>query len=242
MKKIGFVVLSAALASCAVAKENDLYNTETHGTTVLQLGIADPIQLPDSSCNVYGLRWNLFYGASFGVYGVDLGLVGLCRDNMSGFALQAANWVDSDFCGFQAGGVFNVVNGDSVGAQLAGVLNADRGSFWGFQSAAVNVIGSLFGAQLGAVNWDKSLSQGFQVGVANIDLNEFDGCSMGVINFADSFSGFQFGVVNVVSTSGSGFQLGVVNAAESLTGVQIGVLNLIGSATVPVLPVFNCKF
>ncbi len=243
MKKIGFAVLSAALAGCAaVAKDNDLYSTETHTSTPLQVGIADPLQLPSSSCNVYGLRWNLFYDASFGVYGLDLGLVGLCRDKMAGLAVQAVNWVDGAFCGLQFGGVFNVVNGDSSGAQFGGVLNSDRGSFWGFQSAAVNNVGSLFGVQLGCVNWDRSLSQGLQVGAVNADLNEFDGCSVGLINTADSFTGFQFGCINVIATAGSGFQLGVVNAADVFTGVQIGALNLLGNAVVPVMPFFNCRF
>lgn len=243
MKKIGYAVLSAALVTCAaVAKDKDLTNTEAHSTTPLQIGIADPIQYPRSNCIVEGLRLNMFYGASFAVYGVDLGLVGVCRDKMTGAALQAANWVDNDFCGAQAGLLFNVVNGDTTGVQFGLLLNNDRGSVWGVQAASLNVAGSLFGVQGGFINWDKSLSQGFQLGLVNIDLNEFDGCSASLVNYADSFTGLQLGLLNVVSKDGSGVQFGLLNAADTFSGVQLGLLNLIGNAPVPVLPFINGNF
>ena len=108
----------------------------------------------------------MFYGSSFSVRGLDVGLVGVCRDKMSGASFQAANWVESDFCGFQGGLLFNVVNGDSTGVQFSFLMNNNRGSIWGVQASSLNVAGSIFGVQCGFVNWDKSLSQGLQVGFA----------------------------------------------------------------------------
>ena len=95
MKKCCLVALSIAIAGTAHSR--DLYGSEEHPVTPLELCLAAPIQLPPSNWSVYGLRCSLFYGESFDVYGIDLGLVGYNANRMAGLQLAAAvDWIESD--------------------------------------------------------------------------------------------------------------------------------------------------
>ncbi len=241
MKKLLFALVSAGFVGMS-ASAKDLYSAEAHSVTPCQLSLAAPLQTPGSSWSVRGFRGNLFYGASYGVTGFDLGLVGFCRDDLTGLSIQAANWVDGDFKGVEISALGNVVGNDATGFRLAGLLNYGKGAFTGLQLASLNWNGSFAGAQFGALNWNKGLSVGFQAGVANVDVSEFNGWSVGALNIADKMTGLQAGVLNLASVSGRGVQIGVVNAATTFTGVQIGVLNVIGDATIPVFPVVNGNF
>lgn len=240
MKKLGLVLFSAVAAGAACAR--DLYSSEEHPGTPIEICLADPISLPQSNWNVFGLRLNLLFGQSFAVYGLDLGLAGRCRNKFVGLAAQTCNWIENDMTGAQFGGLANVVKGNTCGLQVGGLANCDHGSFIGLQAAFLNYDGALGGVQLGAVNWNKSVSAGAQIGVANIDVNEFHGFSLGAINYTGKLVGLQLGAVNVVSESGRGVQLGVFNAAPVFQGLQIGLLNVIGNGTLPIMPIINGCF
>lgn len=240
MKKLSLVLVSAIAAGVACGR--DLYSSEEHPGTPLEICLADPISLPQSNWNVYGLRLNLLFGQSFGVYGVDLGFASRCRDKFVGLAAQSFNWTESDMTGVQLGALGNVVNGNATGLQLGGLGNSDHGVFKGLQVAAVNYVGTLTGAQLGVVNWNKSVSAGAQFGLANIDANEFHGLSLGALNYTGKLLGAQIGLINVVAESAHGVQFGVFNATPSLQGFQIGLLNVIGNGLLPIMPFVNGSF
>ncbi len=241
MNKTGLVLLSAALVG-VTASAKDLYSSEDHPRTPVQVGLAAPIQYPGERWNVSAFRLNLLFGASHDMTGLDLGLVGFCRQNMTGLSVHAFNWVDSDLAGVQIGALGNVTGGNAAGLQIGGFLNREAGLFAGFQTALVNHDGSFWGLQLAGLNWNKSVGYGLQLGVGNVNVGDFRGWSVGALNISDSMTGLQLGVVNVASASACGVQIGVFNAASSLDGVQIGVLNVIADAAIPVLPVVNGNF
>lgn len=241
MKKSSLVVLSLAIAGAASAR--DLYSSEDHPVTFVELGIATPIQLPLSNWSVNGLRWNLIYGESFDLYGLDLGLVGYNLGKMVGLQLMAAaDWVDSDMEGVQFGGIANVVCGNAAGLQLGGVVNYTRGDFAGAQIAPVNFNGTFYGFQAGVFNYDKGISWGLQLGLANADVNEFHGWAVGAVNYAERMHGLQLGVINLAAESGRGVQIGVFNGAASYNGIQIGLLNVIANGELPIMTILNARF
>ena len=240
MKKLSLVLFSVSIAFAATAR--DLYSPEEHPVTPVQIAFADPLEIPQANWNVYGLRYNIFFAQSFKVIGLDLGLVGRCRDTFIGAAFETANWVEGDAVGAQFGAAGNVVAGNATGFQLAGVVNYNRGLFTGMQIAPINNDGTFLGLQLGAVNWDKSICIGCQIGAVNADLNEFHGVSLGAVNWTGRLQGCQIGAVNVVSEFGNGCQIGIFNAAPKFQGLQIGLLNVIGSGELPILPFVNGSF
>lgn len=247
MKKSSLVLLSMVLAGAASAKDapsysRDLYSAETHPMTVLAVSLADPLQLPQANYNVAGIRWDIFYGNSFTVSGVDFGLVGRVNDSFTGLALTAADWVEGDVVGAQLSGVANIVKGNATGFQTAAFVNYNHGVFTGVQAGLVNHDGTFNGLQLGGLNWDKGLCYGLQLGVGNVAVSEFRGWSLGLMNYTERLSGLQVGLINVAGDSGSGLQIGLFNGAPKFSGLQIGVLNVIGNAALPVLPVVNGNF
>ena len=247
MKKSSLVLLSMVLTGAACAKESpsysrDLYSPDTHPMTILAVGLADPVQLPQANYNVAGLRWSIFYGSNFTVSGIDVGLVGRVNDSFTGLALTAADWVEGDVVGAQLSGVASIIKGNATGFQMAPFVNYNHGVFTGFQTGLVNYDGTFNGLQFGGLNWDKGLCYGLQVGVGNVAVSEFHGWSVGLINYTERLTGLQVGLVNVAGDSGSGLQLGVFNGASKFSGLQVGLLNMIGNAAVPVLPIVNGNF
>jgi len=241
MKKSSLVVLSLAIAGAASAR--DLYSSEDHPGTPLELGIATPVQIPPANWSVYGLRLNLIYGESYDVYGLDLGLVGYNRDKMVGLQMMAAaDWVESDMDGVQFAGIANVVCGNAAGIQFGGIVNYTRGDFAGVQFAAINFDGTFYGFQAGMFNYDKGISWGLQLGLANAAVNEFHGWSIAAVNYAERMHGLHLGLINLAAESGRGVQIGVFNGASRYNGIQIGLLNVIGNGELPIMPVLNARF
>ena len=241
MKKMLSALALAAAVSSASAK--DLYSSEEHPVTVAALALAAPIQLPPSNWDVRGVRFDLVYGDSHSVYGIDLGLVGHVGDAFSGIQLGGmVDWVEGDVYGLQLAGIANVAGGAHKGVQLASAVNVCRGEFYGVQFGGVNHNGTFYGWQTGVFNYDKGISWGLQLGLANSSINEWHGWSLGLVNYADRMSGFQLGAVNIAEKEGRGVQIGVFNAADKFNGVQIGVLNIIGKGEMPVMPVLNANF
>lgn len=241
MKKLCLALMALAASSAALAK--DIYNAEEHPGTFLEIALATPLQLPSSDWEVDGLRLNLIHGTSFGVYGLDIGLLGMNNASGAGLAVDAlSGWTFGDYYGLQIASLGNVVMGEAAGWQIAGGCNYVNGEFYGVQFAPVNIDGSFWGLQTGVLNYSKGESFGLQLGPINVEGGEIHGWSVGVFNYAERFDGLQLGVLNIAGDKGNGLQLGVFNCAKSYYGVQIGVLNVIDRGDFPILPFINVQF
>jgi hypothetical protein len=81
------------------------------------------------------------------------------------------------------------------------------------------------GLSVGIVNYAESYS-GVQWGAINVSTENFLGWQHGFVNIAQgTFTGFQWGFINVGEKT-IGFQLGAVNYAQDLHGLQIGFINV----------------
>jgi len=81
------------------------------------------------------------------------------------------------------------------------------------------------GLSVGLVNYAESYT-GLQWGAVNISTENFVGWQNGWINVSmGTFKGFQWGAVNYAEDV-TGFQLGFINYAEKLNGLQIGAINV----------------
>lgn len=104
------------------------------GVTVL------PWSIPNSESSVYGLRFNLGWGAYVDTYGLDSGL----------FSVSTR-----DFGGFTATVFGNSVDATMGGVQI-GAVNIVRGAAYGLQVGLVNFAEDLHGVQLGVLNFNNS--------------------------------------------------------------------------------------
>lgn len=240
MKKLIFALTIGVLTTAAFAR--DVYTDDEHPITPFTFAFASPLQVMPKNWDVYGLRLDLFFGRSFAMRGLDLGLVGRTDGELIGLAINAFDWVESDVSAAQISAIANVVFGATEAFQVAGFANYNHSSFYGFQTALVNRNGNFDGMQLGVVNCDISLSHGFQIGVANLDFNEFGGISVGVVNNTPICTGLQIGFVNLVEDQMTGVQIGAFNGADKLSGVQIGLINSVRLGCLPVMPVLNANF
>ncbi|MBQ1569069.1 MAG: hypothetical protein IIZ70_04155 [Kiritimatiellae bacterium] len=242
MKKACFVLMAFLASSAAMAK--DLYSSEEHPVAWLKGALATPLQYPNSTYEVDGVRLNFIYGTSFGVYGLDLGLVGMNNSFGAGVTLDVlTDWTDGDYDGLQISVFGNVVLGDTKGCQIAAAgCNYVGDEFRGAQLGLVNIDGVFHGLQTGVVNYSKGECTGVQLGIVDVAVAEHRGWSVGVVNYAERFKGLQFGVLNVAGDYGNGLQLGVFNCAKSYSGVQFGVLNIIDRGYLPVMPLLNVQF
>ena len=241
MKKTSLVLLSLAVAGAVSAR--DLHTAEEHLVTPLEVSLWTPLQLTSPARNVYGLRWNIFYGENFNVYGVDVGLSGYAFNNIGGLQASAFNWVDGNMAAIQLGGLANVVNANADGIQFGGLVNYTRGEFRGLQlGSLLNCDGEFCGVQLATFNYVNGASMGVQLGVANSAVSEFHGWSCGLVNYAERMHGLQLGVINAINESGRGVQIGLCNAAAQFAGVQIGLFNIIGNGALPIMVIANAQF
>jgi hypothetical protein len=86
--------------------------------------------------------------------------------------------------------------------------------------------GDSAGLSLGLFNYAESYT-GVQWAIANCATGEFVGWQGGFVNYAESMKGLQSGAVNIADKL-TGLQLGFVNYAETVaSGVQIGFANII---------------
>ena len=102
--------------------------------------------------------------------------------------------------------------------------------------------------------WGENPQSALAIGVVNGSTGESAGLSIGLLNYADSYTGLQWGLVNnttgdflgwqggfclglvgsVVNYTGGtlkGFQCGVVNYAGNLNGLQLGFVNYAEKST-----------
>ena len=81
------------------------------------------------------------------------------------------------------------------------------------------------GLSVGLVNYAESYT-GVQWGAVNICTENCVGWQHGWVNISQgTFSGFQLALINI-SQDTTGFQLGAVNYAQSLKGLQVGFINV----------------
>ena len=81
------------------------------------------------------------------------------------------------------------------------------------------------GLAIGFVNGSSGQSSGLSIGLANY-ADSYTGVQIGFINLStDNFFGAQFACVNVAQGTFQGFQGGFVNISEDTTGAQIGGFN-----------------
>ncbi len=77
-----------------------------------------------------------------------------------------------------------------------------------------------------AINiWGENPQHSFNLGIVNGSTGESSGFSLGIVNYAESYSGVQWGLVNYTSDTFVGFQHGFVNANKETKGLQMGFFN-----------------
>jgi len=137
--------------------------------TSLQVSLFDPLQVCADDYSVDGFRLNIIYGVNQDVGGVDLGIVNDTRHNAHAFEWGMVNLVKEDFSGFQLG-LFNQVRHDAKGVQLGVLANRTKGSCEGLQASVFfnDAKEEMRGVQLGLVNTTGSL-YGLQIGLLNFN-------------------------------------------------------------------------
>ena len=107
------------------------------GWAPFQASFIDPAQIFSESTDVYGLRFNLFYGSNADLYGIDVGLVG-SAEAVGGIQGSLANYTE-----------------ELVGVQIAGVHNKSE-RVVGLQFASlINETEELTGLQIGLLNFNR---------------------------------------------------------------------------------------
>ncbi|MCR5413465.1 MAG: hypothetical protein K6F50_01895 [Kiritimatiellae bacterium] len=212
MKKL-IASIAIAVASAAFA-----------GETPVMVSLVTPVQAPDSSHDVKGLRLSLVYGDCGEFTGLDLGIANRTRGNFTGLGIGGVNIAS----GRVYGGHVGLVNWSDYGA--SGWEDVSKGC----QIGLFNRAGSFCGLQDGIVNISGGTFTGLQSGLFNSAVN-VNGVSCGCYLFLG---------VNVATGRVRGCQLGLVNyAAEMECGVQIGLVNIIDrGGWMPVFPIVNGSF
>jgi hypothetical protein len=192
---------------------------------------------------VNNFSFNLLYGISGGVNGVEIGgLVNQSNGDIRGFQLAGlGNSARGYLNGFQLGGLYNYIQLQSNGAQLAGIANIDMEDTKGGYFAGIANIsnGSSNGAYFaGLSNLSMGNGQGAQFsGLANINQGAMQGAQvtgLGNINL-ETMNGAQIaGLANLNLQDMTGAQIaGLINlTVQDMTGAQVaGLANVVtGSA------------
>lgn len=113
-----------------------------------------PWQVYDKDTSISYFRYNMLYGYNKNVKGVDLGLANMASGDVVGVQLGAVNMVGGNFTGWQSS-FANFTDGDFLGLQ-SGIYNSTKGKCTGAQIGVVNVTGSLYGLQIGLLNFNQS--------------------------------------------------------------------------------------
>ena len=163
------LILSCLTGISAARAQNEV--------TAVQLSLFAPTQLFYQSYSVEGLRLDLIYGLNQNVRGVDLGLINESLGYAGGLELGLSNRVSKEFGGVQIG-LFNEVKWEFSGVQIGVLANIDvrpaRGveasifyndaqeEIRGLQFGLVNHAASLYGVQIGLLNFnDDAKYKGF---------------------------------------------------------------------------------
>ena len=239
MKKLLLLAMLGVSAGVTVADEI----TDERWWTPVQLNLASPLGLPWADRDVKGLRMNLIYGHSLDVCGLDLGVVGANRGETVGLQMNGFNYNDGIFRGVQLGALGSFTVKSSYGVQLAGLINWGIDDNAGLEAGLLNFSVAYTGAQIGFLNWDSGLAEGFGLGFINSAQTDAEGGFVGCFNYCKgNLHGCQLGVFNMAFGHSEGVQIGVFNAAEDHNGAQIGLLNLNANGKLPLMAVVNVNF
>ncbi|HKY39172.1 MAG TPA: hypothetical protein VJN18_24705 [Polyangiaceae bacterium] len=128
--------------------------------------------------------------------------------------------------GVQLGGLVSLVEGRGDGIHAAAVVTIGKGALRGLMlgGAAAVQAGPLLGVQLSATNIGLQSVYGVQLGVVNWG-RAVNGVQLGLVNVARLKRGLQLGLVNVAERV-EGVQLGLVNVSDDVVGYKFGLLNL----------------
>ncbi|WP_371378114.1 hypothetical protein [Thalassotalea aquiviva] len=133
--------------------------------------LATPLgNLPDG--NVQGVRFNLLYGHTDTVKGLDFNLIGLSDlNNFTGLGLDVfgVQRVRNQFSGVSLG-IANWHDNSGKGGVL-GLINYTKGNFTGAQIGTFNYAGTLNGLQFGFINATGRINRGVQIGLINYDAS-----------------------------------------------------------------------
>lgn len=237
MKKVKITILLAGLligVISAYARTVDTLKIHRHAqaTFVHPLGT----NKEEAPSVINNFSFNLFYGVSGGVHGVEIGgLINRTYGDVRGFQFAGlGNSSSGSVSGFQAAGLYNLTGGRMSGAQLGGLVNSNRKdvSGAGFAGIAQIANGSSNGAYFaGLANVNSGYSIGaYFAGITNVTLGgshgvQFSGLAnlnKGQMNGA-LFSGLA--TVNTGNMDGVQFSgLSNVNLGK-LEGVQFAGLS-----------------
>ncbi|HUH64819.1 MAG TPA: hypothetical protein VLZ07_00170 [Syntrophales bacterium] len=88
--------------------------------------------------------------------------------------------------------------------------------------------------------WSENPQDAFALGIVNGSSKDSTGFSLGLVNYAESYSGVQWSLFNYASENYAGWGLGVANVAKgSMKGLQTGVVNYAGNLSGLQLGVVN---
>jgi hypothetical protein len=185
---------------------------------IARFGVTPSVSYPAPELGTYTvshLSFNLLWGLSYRIEGLELGLAG--------------NTAEEDVIGTQLAVVSNTSGGNLVGAQISAIHNHVKHEMRGAQlSSILNRIDLHgYGAQVtGIGNFTKGDMIGFQsAGIISVTQGSLIGAQVsGIANYADYAGGLQLGLVNM-GYGVHGAQIGLINIAEDVRGTQIGLLN-----------------
>lgn len=174
-KMMGFAIFVVVALTMSISSPAPAQPVQSSSTPV-GISLFDPIQWPDRSQSITGVRFNFIYANNRNLTGLDLGL------------LVPFNKLQGDLSGVQFG-LYNGVKGAGGGIQF-GALNHVRGDFTGIQ--------------FGVGNLNQGLTKGVQFGVYN-QSKSMSGLQLGLLNVTDSLNGVQIGIANFKSEIRSTF-------------------------------------
>jgi hypothetical protein len=178
--------------------------TETgYETRFFHLGVLPGISYPrtpegNTAHLMHRLSFNLLWGESQRVEGLEFGLVG--------------NTMREDLLGLQIAGIGNVVGGDVYGAHLGGLFSYTGGDTVGFQ------LGGIAG-----ITWETVV--GVQIAGITAITDHVSGAQISAVNVSNGVRGAQLGVMNVAS-SVEGTQIGLINISREVDGEAVGLLTI----------------
>ena len=235
MKKL--IAAAALILSATVASAD---------ATWFQLSFYSPgdLMLPWARSDVYGLRLDLPYGNNDGkLVGVDLGVVGVLDEGMTGLQVTGFNLSDlASVKGLQIGAIANR-DRDFQGVQISGIVNWNEDNSAGVQIGTVNYGGEFSGFQIGGISWMLGRYSGVTFDAMLASRNDFTGWSVAGFNYGlKDVSGAQMGGINVAASTSNGLQFGIVNFAKHHEGLQIGLVNINSAGFLPCFPGINFNF
>ncbi|MEH0154365.1 hypothetical protein V6R21_09490 [Limibacter armeniacum] len=177
----------------AWAQQDSTKNYRVAQATILPPLSTDNLLDLDPLTTTHSYSFNMFFGKTGGLKGMELGGVG--------------NVILGKTEGVQFAGVFNYTGNELKGAQLAGGVNI------------LNAEGK--GAQIGGVNVAREELNGIQIGVVNHGTT-VKGVQFGLINIADSIKGAPIGLLSFIKSGYNAFEVGSTEVFSGEVTYRLG--------------------